>query len=169
MHGGTRIVHYRNDHIYLPVLRLPHTRFTHPLIYSLNSGYRSGLQYCESSLYSGLVSLPNTPSADFSIAVRIDCSILSQNSVARDFSKGTMETSQGKTQNFPRVNAGFIKHTPFADGGLHGHVPIRPGCTTPQIRFLYVVPRFRIGLPPDPASRRRPCPSASLRLRDYLA
>ena len=54
------------------------------------------------------------PSADFSIAVRIDCSILSQNSVARDFSKGTMETSRGKTQSFQRVNAGFIEHTPIA-------------------------------------------------------
>ena len=74
------------------------------------------------------------PSADFSIAVRIDCSILSQNSVARDFSKGTMETSRGKTQSFPRVNAGFIKHAPIADGGLRGHVPTRPGRTTPQIR-----------------------------------
>ena len=108
------------------------------------------------------------PSADFSIAVRIDCSILSQNSVARDFSKGTMETSRGKTQSFQRVNAGFIKHTPIADGGLRGHVPTRPGCTTPQIRFLYVAPRFWIGLPSNPASRRRPCPSPNLWFRENL-
>jgi len=51
------------------------------------------------------------------------------------------------------VNAGFIKHTQITDGGLHGHVPTRPGCTTPQIRFLYVAPHFWIGLPPDPTSR----------------
>jgi hypothetical protein len=57
---------------------------------------------------------------------------------------------------------------PFADGGLRGHVPTRPGCTTPLIRFLYVAPHLRIGLPPDPASRRRPCRSPILRLCEYL-
>ena len=44
----------------------------------------------------------------------------------------------------------------------------RPGCTTPQIRFLYVALHLWIGLPPDPASRRRPCPSSNLRLRENL-
>ena len=82
---------------------------------------------------------------------------------------GTWRISQGKIQNVPHVNAGFIKHTQSADGGLRRHVPARPGCTTPRIRFLFVAPCFRIGLPPDPASRRRPCPSPSLRLRFYLA
>ena len=110
---------------------------------------------------------PTMPSADFSHAVRVDCSPLSQFQ-SHATSQGTWETSRGKTQSFPRVNAGFIKHTPFADGGLRGHVPTRPGCTTPQIRFLYVAPRFWIGLPPDPASRRRPCPSPNLRLREHL-
>jgi len=80
----------------------------------------------------------------------------------------TLQTSRGKTQSFLRVNAGFIKHTPLADGGLHGHVPTRPGCTTPHIRFLFVAPRFWIGLPSNPASRRRPCPSPNLRLREHL-
>ena len=47
-------------------------------------------------------------------------------------------------------------------------MPTRPGCATPQIRFLHVAPRFWIGLPPDPASRRRPCPSPILRLREHL-
>ena len=74
-----------------------------------------------------------------------------------------------RPRSLSRVNAGFIKHTPIVDGGLHGHVPARPGCTTPHIRFLFVAPRFRIGLPSDLASQRRPCPSPCLRLRLHLA
>ena len=79
------------------------------------------------------------------------------------------QISRGKTQNVPRVDAGFIKHAPREDGGLRGHVPARPERATPQIRFVYLAPRFWIGLPSDPASRRRPCPSPSLRLLLYLA
>ena len=56
----------------------------------------------------------------------------------------------------------------FADGGLGGHVPTGPGCATPHIRFLFIVPRFHLGLPPHPASRRRTCPLANLRLCEYL-
>jgi hypothetical protein len=108
------------------------------------------------------------PSADFSHAVRVDLSPLSQFQ-SHATSRGTWEISRGKTQSFLRVNAGFIKHAPVADGGLRGHVPTRPGRTTPHIRFLFVAPRIRIGLPPDPVSRRRPCPSPPLRLRENLA
>ena len=72
------------------------------------------------------------PSADFSIAIRIDCSILSQNSVARDFSKGTMETSRGKAQSFPRVDAGFIKHTPLRMEDFVVTCPLVPG--VPHLR-----------------------------------
>ena len=79
-----------------------------------------------------------------------------------------MQTSQGKTFNFPRVNAQFIKRIPIADGGLGGHVPTGPGYVTPQIGFLFIVPRFRLELPPDPASRQRPCSSTNLRLCEYL-
>ena len=125
----------------------------------LTLSYRSGLHpHSETTM----------PSADFSHAVRVDSSSLSQFQ-SHATSQGTWEISRGKTQSFLRVNAGFIKHAPFADGGLHGHVPTRPGRTTPHIRFLFVVPRIRIGLPPDPASRRRPCPSPTLRLRENLA
>ena len=92
------------------------------------------------------------PSADFSPAVNVDPSTLSQFR-SHATSQGTVETSRGKTQNLPRVNAGFIKHAPLADGGLRGHVPTRPERTTPPIRFLFVAPRFWIGLPPDPTSR----------------
>src|SRR5450830_473319 len=53
---------------------------------------------------------------------------------------------------------------PLVDRGLRGHVPARPECITPHIRFLFITLRFRLGLPPHPASRRRTCPLASLRL-----
>ena len=55
-------------------------------------------------------------------------------------------------------------HPTAADGGLRGHVPARPECITPHIRFLFIAPQLWIGLPSDPASRRRPCPSPCLRL-----
>ncbi|HKL17523.1 MAG TPA: hypothetical protein VJ905_01085 [Halalkalibaculum sp.] len=95
---------------------------------------------------------PTMPSADFSHAVRADCSALSQ-FLSHATSRGTWETSQGKTRNFRCINAGFIKHTPIADGGLRSHVPARPGCTTPHIRFLFVALHLWIGLPPDLTSR----------------
>ena len=101
------------------------------------------------------------PSADFCTAVTQDCSCVS-------CSIKTMQTSRGKTLNFPRVNAQFIKRIPIADGGLNGHVPTGPGYVTPHIGFLFVVPRFCVGLPSDPASRQRPCPFANLRLCEYL-
>jgi hypothetical protein len=111
---------------------------------------------------------PTMPSADFCLALSANCSALSQFlSLAR--SQGTRQISQGKTQNVPRVDAEFIKHAPRDNGGLHGHVPARPERATPQIRFVYLAPRFWIGLPSDPTSRRRPCPSPSLRLLLYLA
>ena len=63
------------------------------------------------------------------------------------------QISQGKTQNVPRVDAGFIKHAPRENGGLRGYVPARPERATPQIRFVSLAPRFWIGLPSDPTSR----------------
>jgi len=81
-----------------------------------------------------------------------------------------MEISRGKTQILPRIDAGFTTctlagvATGAVDKGLCGHVPAGPECTTPHIRFLFIVPRFRLGLPPHPASRRRTCPLANLRL-----
>ena len=104
---------------------------------------------------------PNMPSADFCTAVTPDCSGVS-------CSLNTVQTSRGKTLNFPRVDAQFIKRTPIADGGLNGHVPTGPEYVTPHIGFLFVAPRFCVGLPSDPASRQRPCPFANLRLCEYL-
>ena len=79
------------------------------------------------------------------------------------------QISRGKTRYLRCIDAGFTKCTPAADGGLRGHLPARPGCITPHIRFLFIAPQLRIELPSDPASRRRPCPSPCLRLCEYLA
>ncbi len=86
------------------------------------------------------------PSADFCNTIKPDLS---------DFSDSfhTLQTSRGKTLNFPRVDAQFIKRIPFADGGLRGHVPTRPEYVTPHIGFLFIAPRFRVGLPPASTSR----------------
>ena len=83
--------------------------------------------------------------------------------------RSTGEISRGKTRYLHCIDAGFTKCTPTADGGLRGHVPARPGCITPHIRFLFIAPQLWIGLPSDPASRRRPCPSPCLRLCENLA
>jgi hypothetical protein len=123
---------------------------------------RAGSSFGHADCIGCLCPPPTLPSADFSHRVRVDYSSLSHHD-------GPWETSRGKTQSFPRVDAGCIKYAPIADGGLCGHGPARPRHTTPHIRFLFVAPRVWMGLPSDPASRRRPCPSPSLRLRGHLA
>jgi hypothetical protein len=51
------------------------------------------------------------------------------------------------------------------DGELAGlPLPAAPEASPPPIRFGFVAPPLWIGLPPDPASRRRPGSSAHLRL-----
>ena len=82
--------------------------------------------------------------------------------------RSTGEISRGKTRNCHCVDAGFTKCTPLANGGLRGHVPARPRCTTPHIRFLFIAPQLRVQLPSDPASRRRPCRFPNLRLYENL-
>ena len=67
--------------------------------------------------------------------------------------RSTGEISRGKTRNCHCVDAGFTKCTPLANGGLRGHVPARPRCTTPHIRFLFIAPQLRVQLPSDPTSR----------------
>jgi hypothetical protein len=54
---------------------------------------------------------PTMPFADFFLAVRGNRSPLSQ-FLPHAESQGTRKTSRGKTQNVPRVDAEFIKHTP---------------------------------------------------------
>ncbi len=102
------------------------------------------------------------PSADFCPAVRVDYSALSG-------SFHTGQISQGKTRYLRGIGTGFTKCIPIADGGLRGHVPARPECITPRIRFLFIAPPFRIGLPPDAVSQRHPYPSPCLRLCVNLA
>ena len=84
-------------------------------------------------------------------------------------SRSVEEISRGKTRYLRCIDAGFTKCIPVAEGGLCGHVPTRPGCITPPIRFLFIAPPLWIELPSDPASRRRPCPSPCLRLCVNLA
>ena len=48
------------------------------------------------------------------------------------FDLDNRQISQGKTPSCPRVDAGFIKYTQCADGGLRGHVPTRPGWSHPS-------------------------------------
>ena len=109
---------------------------------------------------------PTMPSADF-------CVVFSGSHPPPSMAQQppcTAQISRGNARILPRIGAGFTKCTHpgiapgFADGGLGGHVPTGPGCITPHIRFLFIAPRFRLELPPHPASRRRTCPLTNLRL-----
>jgi len=110
---------------------------------------------------------PTMPSADFCRAFIASSPVLSRCCFRNH---DTWQISRGKTQILPRIDAGFTKctlvgvATHAVDRGLRGHVPARPECITPHIRFLFIALRFRLELPPHPASRRRTCPLASLRL-----
>jgi hypothetical protein len=65
----------------------------------------------------------------------------------------TRPLSQAQPPSCPCVDAGGITHTPGAEGGLRGHVPTRPGGTTPPLRCLCVAPHVWMGLPPDVTAR----------------
>jgi hypothetical protein len=94
------------------------------------------------------------PFADFAVVFSAGCPSPSGSPFRTSH---TAEISRGKTRILPRIGAGFSKcthpgvATEFADGRLGGHVPTRPECITPHIRFLFIAPRFRLGLPPHPA------------------
>ena len=96
--------------------------------------------------HSRRVGRSTMPSADFCNAVKNDCSSFR-------CSLNTLQTSRGKTLDFPGVGAGFIKRTPVADGELRCHVPARPEYVTPHIQFLFVAPQACVGLPSDPISQ----------------
>ena len=135
-----------------PRARAPKTRRMHCRCFlpsecsSLSSPFRVTVRAFSSS------ALPTTPFADFFLAVRGNPFPLSQFPL-HAASQGTRKISRGKTQNVPRIDAEFIKHTLLENGGLRGYVPARPEHATPQIRFVYLAPRFWIGLPSDPTSR----------------
>ena len=107
----------------------------------------------------------------------------------------TGQISRGKTRILPRIDAGFTKCIPFADGRLGGHVPTGPGCICPAgrpgARRAYSSPSQAVlrtvcvraqsypvfvhrpaispwACLPHPASRRRTCPLPNLRLCEYL-
>lgn len=76
---------------------------------------------------------PTMPSADCCRSVSAD------RSPSGPLDLDNRPISQGKTRNVPRVDAGLIKPT-SGNGGLHGHVPARPGLATPLLRFLCMAP-----------------------------
>jgi hypothetical protein len=103
------------------------------------------------------------PSADFCRPISADRSALSP------LSRDNRQISQGKTQNVPRIDAGFIKPTPLRMEDFAVTCPLVPGvphlisgsCSSPRacgLGFLQTPPRGGC-----------PCPSPSLRLRDHLA
>ncbi len=68
-----------------------------------------------------------TPSADFCHALKVGFPAFSR---CRFRVGDTGQISRGKTRILPRIDAGFTTCIPFADGGLGGHVPTGPGCTS---------------------------------------
>ncbi len=137
---------------------------------------------------------PTMPFADFCHAVKPGFPSFSR---CRFRVNDTWQISRAKTRILPRIDAGFTKCIPFADGGLGGHVPTGPGCISlagrPGARRAYSSPVTNspqdclctgsasypifVHRPaispwtclPHPASRRRTCPLANLRLCEYLA
>jgi len=71
--------------------------------------------------------------------------------------RDSRQISQGKTQNVPREDTGFIQHTPLRMEDFAVIPPVAglvPGVLHPAwAGFLCVAPRVWIGLPPDPTSR----------------
>ena len=134
---------------------------------SLSSPSRSTVRAFVGLSWLSAFTLPTTPSADFCRA--LEAGYPASSHAASFDAPTTRQISRGKTRHLHCISAGFTKCTPAADGGLRGQRPTRPGCITPHIRFLFIAPQFRIGLPPHPASRRRTCPSPCLRLCENLA
>jgi hypothetical protein len=113
-----------------------------PTLFIPSPGNRSGLHPS--------FSRTNMPSAGFSPATNLDFSTFSQFR-SHATSQGTKEISRGKTQNLPRVNAGFIKHAPWRMEGFVVPCPLAPGvshllsdsCSSPRafgLGFLQTPP-----------------------------
>src|ERR1039458_7852725 len=101
-----------------------------------------------------------TRSADFCRPVRIDCSTLSPVSRTNDrspeVSSTAFRTQPPNLQPVPLMDMDFV-----VIGQLVRH-------RMPQIRFLYIGSYVCSTLLSDPASRRRPCASLSLRLHQAV-
>jgi hypothetical protein len=88
-----------------------------PLFTPVSSSFKGSGLRCEVA--------PTMPSADFCLAVKASSPAFSR----RIFRcRDTRQISRGKTRILPRIDAGFTKCSPFADGRLGGHVPTGPGC-----------------------------------------
>src|SRR4051812_49297612 len=97
-----------------------------------------------------------TASADFCRPFPAPCSVDSTPAEAG----AERQTSQGKTRDFRSIHLSHLRRHPPDDIGLQVSLPPRPGAVA-SMRFLFVRPELCVQLPSDPASRRRPCCSAS--------
>lgn len=78
--------------------------------------------------------------------------------VAHPLSGAGRQVSQGKTRDLRAIYLAHLRPHPPGDIGLLGSLArMRP----PHMRFLFVRPALCLQLPSGPASRRRPCCSAS--------
>ena len=104
--------------------------------------------------------MPNTPSADFCRPVRIDRSTLSPDSRTNgrspEVSSTAFRTRPPDLQPVPLMDMDFVVTSQL----------VRP--RMPLIRFLFIGPYVCSTLLSDPASRRRPCASLSLRLHQVV-
>jgi len=102
----------------------------------------------------------NMPSADFCCEIKAPCGALSHDSATRsrspEVSSTAFRTQPPNLQPVPLMNMGFV-----VIGQLARH-------RMPQIRFLYIGSCVCSTLPPDPASRRRPCASLLLHLHQVV-
>ena len=100
---------------------------------------------------------PTMPSADFCGAVREDCSALSP-------CQDTPQISRGKLSYRRCIDAGFIKHSPIVDGGLHWSRARSPRLyhTSYPVRVPRPAPSFHASFRPHltVTPLRFPCPSA---------
>jgi len=97
-----------------------------------------------------------TASADFCRPIPAPCSAGSTPAKAG----AGRQTSQGKTRDLRSIHLSHLRRHPPDDIGLQVSWPPRPGVVA-SMRFLFVRPELCVQLPSDPASRRRPCCSAS--------
>ena len=96
------------------------------------------------------------PAADFYYEIKAPCDALSHDSVTHsrspEVSSTAFRTQPPDLQPAPLMDMGFAVTCPLARHGM------------PQIRFLYIGSYVCSTLPPEPASRRRPCASLLLHL-----
>ena len=130
---------------------------------------------------------PTMPSADFCPAVKTSSPVFSRHRFrfndTEQISRGKTRILPRIDAGFTKCTLAGVA-TNAVDRGLGGHVPAGPECSALQaapvpeapilrqsqtvlrtvcvraqlhIRFLFIVPRFRLGGPKHPASRRRTC------------